>query len=906
MRRRLSVFFAMAVFVFGVSSRSAHADPVKCHAAIGKSAAAFAQAKIKILQKCAEGRFKGKITTTCQADQKTQNAITKAQTKAVSGIAKACGGKDKTCDTIGDDSLASIGWDSTTCPDFEARGCTNAINNCSDIGTCLTCIGEKAVDRAIDLYYQALTPPNPNPQDPKLEKARNKCQLAIGKSAAAFFLAKSKAIQKCWDTVNKGKATGPCPPFGADQKTDDAIQKAKDKYDAATCKACGTGKPCDITQSPFTKADIGFAPLCPPVVIPGIGGHTCDFARTLVSLEDVRDCVECVTEFKVDCATVAAARGFPQVPSYPAGCAAALPVTPTPTSTPTATQTISVPTTTATPPPGCPTKITFTGTSTNGVLDTGWTGAGHDATVISDGTVTVAVTSCTGSSPNCAVCSYVGPIDNAPGQIRNRRCSGDSSVPCPNGNADCTGLGTCKVFFGTYLPLAAGGVSTCVENTFNAGITGTANVDTGDSVGAASLTSRVFTGVTLANPCPQCLGDGPANDGTKGGTCSSGPRQGQSCDASGSSPNLFFGTTSLDCPPDGGAVIAALPIDLSNTTGTKARTLSAGSPTCRAPGFGGNKCQCDTCNDAAGEPCASNADCPVSGRCAGGSNAGKPCTTGSQCPGGACSGRPCTLNTQCDSGSCSGGVCTTAAGICGGTSGQRCTGGANAGAPCSSTCAGGANVGAICASTSECPSSACTGAAQCPGGACNVTGQATKPNDCSDATCSPTDTCVGGANDGANCSASSECPGGSCAAGNEGTCAGGPFDQFCSPHATFRGCATDAQCATDNACVGGGNAGAKCSVASECPSGSCQSKLGGTPETCAIGKFRDCFDSGNIGESVVASGHVDVPVNHQSDPTLAALFCIGPTTSGSVNAAAGIPGLGRLELKGHAADNGTP
>jgi hypothetical protein len=45
---------------------------------------------------------------------------------------------------------------------------------------------------------------------------------------------------------------------------------------------------------------------------------------------------------------------------------------------------------------------------------------------------------------------------------------------------------------------------------------------------------------------------------------------------------------------------------------------------------------------------------------------------------------------------------------------------------------------------------------------------------------------------------------------------------------------------------------------------------------------------------------VSTPVNDASDPTLAALFCIGPTTSPSVNAAAGLPGLGRLELQGHA------
>src|SRR6185369_13203719 len=107
------------------------------------------------------------------------------------------------------------------------------------IGTCVTCIGENAVDQAVSFYYGSL-----NPVDPKTQKALNKCQLAIGKTAAAFFAAKTKALQKCWDTENKnaskGKPTVACPPFGAgDGKAGDAIAKAQAKTDAAICKACG-------------------------------------------------------------------------------------------------------------------------------------------------------------------------------------------------------------------------------------------------------------------------------------------------------------------------------------------------------------------------------------------------------------------------------------------------------------------------------------------------------------------------------------------------------------------------------------------------------------------------------------------------------------------------------------------
>ncbi|MBI3770794.1 MAG: hypothetical protein HY271_20185, partial [Deltaproteobacteria bacterium] len=116
-----------------------------------------------------------------------------------------------------------------------------------------------------------------------------------------------------------------------------------------------------------------------------------------------------------------------------------------------------------------------------------------------------------------------------------------------------------------------------------------------------------------------------------------------------------------------------------------------------------------------------------------------------------------------------------------------------------------------------------------------------------------------------------------------------------------QGCTADTQCAPYNLCVGGSNAGHNCAAASECPGGACTSKVGGQFEHCSIGKFRDCFtDNGVSGNSIHATGAADVPVHDQSNPTLAALFCIGPTSTPSVNGAAGLPGLGRLELLGHA------
>jgi len=74
----------------------------------------------------------------------------------------------------------------------------------------------------------------------------------------------------------------------------------------------------------------------------------------------------------------------------------------------------------------------------------------------------------------------------------------------------------------------------------------------------------------------------------------------------------------------------------------------------------------------------------------------------------------------------------------------------------------------------------------------------------------------------------------------------------------------------------------------------------GTEETCSVGKFRECFDTGTLGDTVNATGLADPPVADESDPSLAAIFCVGPVSLPAVNSAGGLPGLGRIELPGHA------
>src|SRR4029077_209074 len=95
--------------------------------------------------------------TNCATDPATNGRVQTARNKLLTNVAKACGGADKTCGTADDDSLASIGWGAiTTCPNFQNGACTNAINHCGDVATCLACFDDAVVAQANTLSYAAL------------------------------------------------------------------------------------------------------------------------------------------------------------------------------------------------------------------------------------------------------------------------------------------------------------------------------------------------------------------------------------------------------------------------------------------------------------------------------------------------------------------------------------------------------------------------------------------------------------------------------------------------------------------------------------------------------------------------------------------------------------------------------
>jgi hypothetical protein len=242
------------------------------------------------------------------------------------------------------------------------------------------------------------------------------------------------------------------------------------------------------------------------------------------------------------------------------------------------------------------------------------------------------------ATDNAYIDDLMCELQAGPHDMNNQRCTGDTSVRCttaPGGLVGCGGpLGTCEFFFGSNLPLSSGGVPTCVTSQWNGTISGITNPGTGVSAGTANLISRVYNGITISQPCPQCNGDRWPTDGLKGGTCLGGGRNGLPCDADGTSPNPAFGTTSLDCPPIGGALVGTLPINLDNTNnGNATLTLSAASPNCH--GAPGKKCPCDVCSLNQSKPCQTNADCLLGEGTCGGAVVGQP-TQPNACIGGLC------------------------------------------------------------------------------------------------------------------------------------------------------------------------------------------------------------------------------------------------------------------------------
>jgi YVTN family beta-propeller protein len=291
-------------------------DPtcVKCQRTIAKESAKLAKARSKALLTCERRKIKGQISagTDCDLEPTTAQKMSKAASKMTAKIDKACGGDDKVCNgDPSEDIPAVLGWGGF-CPNLESGGCDNAIDTCGDVAACLTCIHSAATSQANDLYFGSMFIPT-------VDVTLRKCQETIGKEAQKFQEKKAKYIQKCWDKRLLGKHGDTCPDAGAPvgteaRKAADRIAKAESKKVAKMCKACGgADKLCNGAGDFDPQTQIGFQATCDDVTIPG--GASC--SGSVTTLQDLVDCVDCVTEFKVDCMDRAT---VPEFETYPAEC----------------------------------------------------------------------------------------------------------------------------------------------------------------------------------------------------------------------------------------------------------------------------------------------------------------------------------------------------------------------------------------------------------------------------------------------------------------------------------------------------------------------------------------------------------------------------------------------------------
>lgn len=277
---------------------------VACRRTVVKAASKFAKAYTKALGGCDEALLKGTIAGPCP-DSKAMDKIDTAESKKEAAIEGKCNSS----------TPADAGF-GAACPGFEGM-CTAATTTISAVAACVDCVLEKAGDQLEAHLYDRFIADG--------QASALSCQVKIGKAVNKFFQQKTKLLAKCEDKVLLNKLVGPCP----DPDTLAKIGAEEAKKVKAICGACGgADKLCD-GNADTAPADIGIT-TCPAVTLPN-GGPSCG-AITITTLQDLADCVDCVAEFKADCAMAVAAHAGavpPECNPTPAPTA-----TPTPTATP--------------------------------------------------------------------------------------------------------------------------------------------------------------------------------------------------------------------------------------------------------------------------------------------------------------------------------------------------------------------------------------------------------------------------------------------------------------------------------------------------------------------------------------------------------------------------------------------
>ncbi len=836
-----TAFAVMIAFI--ALATTAHADPLKCMRAIAKESAKARAAAVKVLSKCKTGVIQKGVPASLAncPDAKGADKITSANEKMKAKIAKACGGDNKTCEAPpgdGDDALAAIHW-ANGCPGLEGQCTGIAVNDCNGIGDCLECIGNLQTEQAVDAtVFDTFENAAFFPANgADPAKTINKCQITIAKVTSKFLTAKEKILNKCWDAVLKGKY-----PAGACPDTDPKLGSGKPPASPGDNKSVEGIKKAEQKK---------IAKICKACGAEGDSDKdgVCD-APSSIAIDDIVETVP------YNCMDVT----VPPNAVHPAG------------------------------------------------LDCG-------AITVTDLQSYVDCLDCVLEfKADCGTHAGVGDDDgdfNYPAECSPNACGNgtlDAGEDCDppgstgqcaalgagNGNEVCTGQCKCqcpdKITFR--------GDASSANSDLDTGWTGIAHDN--KIVSNGDITVHVDSCANPSRPCGVCSFSGPIdNPGADAGSLNDRRCRNDSsvkctsngqCSGAGNACVYWFGAP-LSLSSGGVAtcvtneVIGALTGTANIETGTSASTLNLTShvytgvltskpcPKCTDAGGINDGVAGGTCTDGprAGMTCDANSESPIPafGRTSldcppdSGSNiANLPIALGNStgtesrslsaaspdCSAFGFTGFKCPCDTCDDAAST---PCSTDADCGGGTcGGLRCLVDApTPGLPCSSQ---GTGSDPACCSEPTCTSGTI--------GTCDRPGEATKPNACSDGQC-----VSGGGTD-------------------DGMCHLAPSDNLCSVE-TFRSCTGNADCRPP----GEGGTCADCAPGMQ----TCTTKR----RECLLGI--DDHLATHTG-TIDLHGMADTPVADVSHPILASMFCIGPTGSSSVNAVAGLPGLGKLRLNGTA------
>jgi hypothetical protein len=236
--------------VFALAGTNASAlegkEQIKCSAAIAKAGLAFVKGKLKLLQKCKNANLKD---ASCAAPD--PEAVTKLETKLSDTITKSCS------DFPGGPANIPANLEAMGFPGGCVDG-TPASFELSELIDCMKTSHADIVDQMIAFQYDTDLPV------PLASKADQKCQAEIAKQSGAVTLCILKNVQKCRNSINKGKQLGvPINFCGIDhEKTVVAINKCKTKATAGIGGKCSDGQVVSLEVCEPNQVDAPSAATC--------------------------------------------------------------------------------------------------------------------------------------------------------------------------------------------------------------------------------------------------------------------------------------------------------------------------------------------------------------------------------------------------------------------------------------------------------------------------------------------------------------------------------------------------------------------------------------------------------------------------------------------------------------------